>query len=457
MAQHAGFIYSDRTNLRIIVHDFARDTLVTVKLSGAPEKTIHFYSANGDSLYIYTLISQMGQPPKIALVTLFANDVSMEVVATNCFTGFGSLDRIVSQDIRLAQEPDGTVTGVWFEATLSYVDDIMGFGTSSETFSTTILYSLDLETELLRDNVSGARRGNFFGDENAEFFEYTNYAYGYDFSVSGGDSARGQLSLTTVLVRDSSDMRLAERTTPQGYTQSVITGNLDPLDEFDEVVFTGRSENLDGVLAGVTPHIACYSFAGQSVTQLWYIEDSVTELAHLYFDRGVLAGTVGGGIVRFLDYRTGVMIDSIDLGRQLENITFFETYANPSTLNLAGRAGDTVFVYRFEVTTYAAPVSHQDDVVPQTFTLLQNHPNPFNGETRLSFANEISQHLTLKIYNILGQEVATLAEGVFSPGTFFAYWNGTDNSGVVQSSGVYFAKLQASDNASQIIKLIFLK
>ena len=79
-----------------------------------------------------------------------------------------------------------------------------------------------------------------------------------------------------------------------------------------------------------------------------------------------------------------------------------------------------------------------------------------NSETRLSFTSEINQYLTLKIYNILGQEVATLEQRVFPPGTFFAYWDGTDNAGIVQSSGIYFAKLQAY-RASQIIKLIFLK
>lgn len=456
MAQHAGFVYSDRANLRLVIDEFSRDTLVTIALSGAPEKSIHYYGTDDDSLYIYALITQMAQTPKIVLVTLFENDVSMKVVPTNCFTGFGYLESIVSQDIRLERDPGRLVTGVWFETSLSYADNIMGFGVSSETFSTTILYSTDLETELMRENSGGLRHGNLFGDENTEFFEFTNYAYGYDFTASDGDSARGELKLTTVVVRDSSGIRLLEQATPQGNTRSVFVGNFNPTDEFDEVIFCGKSENLDGILAEVTPHIACYSFADQAATQLWYLEDSVTNLVHMYADRSILIGVGDGEIVRFLDYRDGTVIDSMRLGQQLENIRFFETYTNPSTLNLVGRAGDTVFVYRFETTIYAPVMGQQDEAIPQTFTLLPNQPNPFNGETRLSFVSEINQYLTLKVYNILGQEVATLEEGVFPPGTFFAYWDGTDDAGIVQSSGVYFAKLHAY-RASQIIKLIFLK
>ena len=113
------------------------------------------------------------------------------------------------------------------------------------------------------------------------------------------------------------------------------------------------------------------------------------------------------------------------------------------------------FVYRFDI-SLPVQLTGTDDAVPATFTLQQNYPNPFNGETRLAFDTEVSQYLALKIYNILGQEVTTLAEGIFSPGTYYAYWNGADYNGMMQSSGVYFAKLQA-DNASQIIKLIFLK
>ena len=155
-------------------------------------------------------------------------------------------------------------------------------------------------------------------------------------------------------------------------------------------------------------------------------------------------------------YQRGELIDSIDLGRELTATTFFETYSNPSTLNLAGRAGDTLFVYRFDITTSQTQAAGSDEFVPETFTLHQNNPNPFNGETRLSFETEESQYLSLKVYNILGQEVTTLAEGIFSPGTYYAYWGGANAEGMPQSSGVYFAKLR-TDNASQIIKLIFLK
>ena len=42
MDQHAGFIYSDRAGRQLIIHEFSADTLITIGLSGAPEKTLHF-------------------------------------------------------------------------------------------------------------------------------------------------------------------------------------------------------------------------------------------------------------------------------------------------------------------------------------------------------------------------------------------------------------------------------
>ena len=456
MAQHAGFVYSDRENRALIIHEFAADSLLSIRLSGTPQKTIHYYSSKRDTLYIYVVLSQREQMPKIALVSVYANGFSMDVIATDCYFGYGDLDAIEYQDIRFMRGDDGQPAGIWFDASLRYSETIPGFGKSTETFATTILYSLDLQDELVQDNQSSLHAGNLYGDETIEFFGFTNYNYGFDFRESGDESAIGELRLTTVIIEDSADFHMVEQTTPQGNTRSVLVGDFDPTMEYDEVIFAGKAEDFEGTYAEITPHIACYNFAGETITKLWSFEDSALSLDHVYRDKGVIVGRSAPDRVVFLDYQRGELIDSIDLGRELTATTFFETYSNPSTLNLAGRAGDTLFVYRFDITTSQTQAAGSDEFVPETFTLHQNNPNPFNGETRLSFETEESQYLSLKVYNILGQEVTTLAEGIFSPGTYYAYWGGANAEGMPQSSGVYFAKLR-TDNASQIIKLIFLK
>ncbi|UCE25865.1 MAG: T9SS type A sorting domain-containing protein [Candidatus Zixiibacteriota bacterium] len=455
MDQHAGFIYSDRVNRQLIIHEFAVDTLITVGLSGAPEKTLHYYSRERDTLFVYALISQIGQQPKIALLTISDGATSMNVVRANCFNGLGNLEAIEYGNIRFHRNDAGVVEGVWLECSLRYLEESPGFGASAETHATTILYSLDLQQELWRDNVTSLHPGNLYGDEADDLFGFTNYHYQFDLGVEGGFSDREEFRLSTVLVADSMDYHFLERTTPRGNTRSVMVGDFDPSLENEEVIISGRVEDLEGLDDEVRPHLACYSFADESVTRLWYFDDSFFGLDHIYRDRGVIVGTSSPDRVVLLDYGTGLVIDSVDLGRELSNVTFFETYSNPSTLNLTGRVADTVFVYRFDI-PLPVQTTGTDEAVPATFSLQQNYPNPFNGETRIAFDTEVSQYLALKIYNILGQEVTTLAEGIFSPGTYYAYWNGADYNGIMQSSGVYFAKLQA-DDASQIIKLIFLK
>ncbi|MEK7727749.1 MAG: T9SS type A sorting domain-containing protein, partial [candidate division KSB1 bacterium] len=53
-------------------------------------------------------------------------------------------------------------------------------------------------------------------------------------------------------------------------------------------------------------------------------------------------------------------------------------------------------------------VSEQNDAVPETFTVFQNHPNPFNPSTQISFALPSAQRVTLKVFDLTGKEVATL-------------------------------------------------
>ncbi len=454
--QHSGFIYSDQGERQLIVDDFSADTLVIVDVDGVPVKTIHYRDLQSQTLFIYCLVNRVGEAPSIVFISIGTDETNVVEHATNCFGGYGVLDAIEFQDIRFDGASWSAIgQGVWFEVSLRYREDLPGFGSSTETYSTTILYSLDMREELFRGNLTSMWSGDFYGDEEYEYFGYTNYKYGYDFRQSGDRSAFGEMQLTTVVVQDSLAIRSFEITTPRGFSGGALIGNFDRADDLDEVIFSGATEDLERIRSGVEPEVVCYSFADEVATRLWEIDNSVIDLRHVYRDMGLAVGTVENRAVMLIDFENGEIVDSLDLGRRLEAINFFETYSNPATLNLVGRATDTIFVYRFDIFRRTS-VAPSEGSAPQTFTLLQNYPNPFNGETRLSFENEESQYLTLKIYNILGQEVAKLAEGIFSPGTYYAYWNGADVNGMMQSSGVYFAKLQ-SDNSSQIIKLIFLK
>ncbi len=85
----------------------------------------------------------------------------------------------------------------------------------------------------------------------------------------------------------------------------------------------------------------------------------------------------------------------------------------------------------------------QTATLPQTFTLSQNFPNPFNSGTVIRFALPTSEHVRLTLYNLAGQKVATLADGLRQAGSYTINWDGKDDGGRVLASGIYLYKLQA--------------
>lgn len=90
------------------------------------------------------------------------------------------------------------------------------------------------------------------------------------------------------------------------------------------------------------------------------------------------------------------------------------------------------------------------------FQLHQNYPNPFNPETTIHYSLQSSTHVTLKIYNTLGQGVRTLVDEFHQVGDYQVRWNGTDDLGKSVPSGVYVYKLQ-SGGSLQFKKMILLQ
>jgi len=86
-----------------------------------------------------------------------------------------------------------------------------------------------------------------------------------------------------------------------------------------------------------------------------------------------------------------------------------------------------------------------------TFRLSSNYPNPFNPSTTIEYALPHSGYATLRIYNVLGEEVATLVDGDHAAGTFTATWDASD-----LPSGVYFYRLTAGEYV-QTRKMVSLR
>ncbi|HBC46169.1 MAG TPA: hypothetical protein DCZ43_03915 [candidate division Zixibacteria bacterium] len=93
---------------------------------------------------------------------------------------------------------------------------------------------------------------------------------------------------------------------------------------------------------------------------------------------------------------------------------------------------------------------------PGRFELLQNYPNPFNPTTEIGFALPEKAHVSLDIYNVLGQKTRTLINADMEAGINFVTWNGADDAGSPVASGIYFYKLVADNNVI-IKKMTLLK
>lgn len=97
-----------------------------------------------------------------------------------------------------------------------------------------------------------------------------------------------------------------------------------------------------------------------------------------------------------------------------------------------------------------------EPTLPNGFNLYQNYPNPFNNSTTISFEIPYKEVVSLKIYNILGEEVKNLINKELSAGTYNLEWDGTANKGQLVSSGVYLYKLSSSI-FTQEMKMVLVK
>ena len=86
----------------------------------------------------------------------------------------------------------------------------------------------------------------------------------------------------------------------------------------------------------------------------------------------------------------------------------------------------------------------------------QNHPNPFNRSTTISFGVPEASEVTLALYNLRGQLIRTLHSGFIAAGQHSVVWDGTNFGGAKVASGVYVYQLKSKDFVATK-KLVFTK
>jgi hypothetical protein len=110
----------------------------------------------------------------------------------------------------------------------------------------------------------------------------------------------------------------------------------------------------------------------------------------------------------------------------------------------------------FDGITVALSQVAAQEIMPKSFALKQNAPNPFNPQTRLDYDIPKATHVRLDVFNVLGQRVITLVDEYQEAGSKSVVWNGRDDVGSSVASGIYFYRLEA-DQFSATKKMMMLK
>ena len=101
-------------------------------------------------------------------------------------------------------------------------------------------------------------------------------------------------------------------------------------------------------------------------------------------------------------------------------------------------------------------IDNAESGFPETFVLHPHFPNPFNPATTIRFDVPNHSKVSLVIYDILGKEIAKLADEKFNAGYYQLRWSGRDNRGQIVPAGIYFYRIEA-EQFSQTNKMILLK
>jgi hypothetical protein len=196
-------------------------------------------------------------------------------------------------------------------------------------------------------------------------------------------------------------------------------------------------------------------FLGNWSSGCWCVDDTtagtmfvLTNLGNNQYQRivNIPGGTQGGGV---FEYKYAMMYpgaDTVNGGSSpLDNEGGFGINHNFVLVD-----GPDIVLNNF-FGDFTVGVEKLEDLIPAKFELEQNYPNPFNPATKIRYTVPVAGLVTLKVYNLLGQEVVTLLNEEQTTGVYEATFNADQFS-----SGIYFYTLTAGD-FSVTKKMILMK
>ena len=139
-------------------------------------------------------------------------------------------------------------------------------------------------------------------------------------------------------------------------------------------------------------------------------------------------------------------LEDLTDGSIIENLRELEDY------QFQNGSSSSTGMHDFLITvSYTPDGENPDDLIPDKFGITSAYPNPFNPETNIAFNILETGKTSLKVYDVLGREIATLIEGTMSTGIHTVSWNPTESA-----SGIYFLRLESRREIS-VRKVVLLK
>ncbi len=255
--------------------------------------------------------------------------------------------------------------------------------------------------------------------------------------------------------------------------QSIIADNCIDLDPYnpgfedslgDGLIRSYRALIASGVMAiedpampddptvtfGISPtRIECTAYKHQSFPIVEWVSVTSSNAPAVY--KAEVLGTQNNFTT--LGFATGLTNGLIKVIISADEIYSLGTYMDRASVQVLG--SDQAVFLEVQLTVIDPPEALAESENADTLALA-NYPNPFNPSTNLYFSLPEGSHIRLKVYNILGQEVACLVDRWMSAGRHEITWDGTNTRGEPLSSGMYFYRLE-TDTWTESRKMMMIK
>ncbi len=227
----------------------------------------------------------------------------------------------------------------------------------------------------------------------------------------------------------------------------------------DTVNFKMKNATTDDFTAKIS------SVAGQDLT--WFIDQWVKEPNHPTYQNTYNIANLGGNNYRVNFVAKQTQTNTVFHKMPIQIKFSFSTGAD-TTVRVMNDVNNQMYSFFFnrqpttvvfdpnndivlKTASLTVGINSTSNIIPEKFAVYQNYPNPFNPTTNIKFDIPKNSFVSLKVFDVLGKEVAVLINEVRNAGSYSVDWNAS-----VYTSGVYFYKLE-SNGFSETRRMLLVK